>query len=233
MSGITLQKGTGVSLSKRVPNLRVVRVGLGWDVRETPGAPFDLDASVFMLTDHGRVRGDQDFIFYNQLTSPDGAIQHMGDNRTGVGEGDDEVIKIDLTRVSSDITRTRVAVSIHEAESRGQSFGMVNSAFIRIVNDETNEEIARYNLTHQASSEAAMIFGELYLEGGEWKFGATGHPVGGGLLGLASTCGVNVGGAPPSQPTSTASQSRDLGDDQADEDDDLPDFKFEYEERTD
>jgi tellurium resistance protein TerD len=236
MDSISLEKGSGLSLSKVQPNLRRVRVGLGWDVRQSPGAPFDLDAVAFMLKDTGgrpQVRRDQDFIFYNQPASPDGAVKHLGDNRTGEGEGDDEVIQIDLSAVPSDISRIRIGVSIHEADSRGQNFGMVNSAFIRVVNDETNEEIARYNLAQQASDAAAMIFGELYRQNGDWKFGATGHPVAGGLMGLAQACGVNVGDAPQQQPEPPKQQGMgesDLAEKQGDSKDWL-DFDFKYEER--
>jgi tellurium resistance protein TerD len=189
---ISLSKGGNVSLSKEDPNLKRIQVGLGWDVRATDGADFDLDASLFMLGANGKVRSDSDFIFYNQLKSADGSVEHTGDNRTGAGEGDDEMIKVDLSRVPTEIQRLAVCVTIHEAETRKQNFGMVSNAFIRIVNSDSNKEIARYDLTEEASTNTAMIFGEVYRYNQEWKFKAVGQGYAGGLGPLARNFGVNA-----------------------------------------
>lgn len=190
---ISLQKGGNISLSKSEPGLKNILIGLGWDARSTDGADFDLDASLFMLKDDGKVRSNDDFIFYNQLTSKCGSVEHTGDNLTGEGEGDDEVIKVDLSRVPADISRLAVSVTIHEADSRRQNFGMVSTAFIRIVNGDTGNEIARYDLSEDYSTETAMRFGDVYRHGGEWKFKAVGQGYAGGLGPLARDFGVNVG----------------------------------------
>ena len=189
---VNLQKGGNVSLTKSEPGLKKINVGLGWDLRATDGADFDLDASAFLLNESGKVRGDQDFIFYNNAKSSDGAVEHLGDNRTGEGEGDDEVVSVNLEGVPSDVQKVVVAVTIHEAESRRQNFGMVQSAFIRVVNADNNNEIARYDLSEDASTEAAMVFGEVYRHNGEWKFRAVGQGFNGGLGPLASSYGVNA-----------------------------------------
>ena len=191
--GVSLSKGGNVSLSKEAPGLRHVLVGLGWDTRGTDGVDFDLDASLFLLTNAGRVRSDSDFIFYNNLTSVDGSVEHTGDNLTGEGEGDDEAIKVGLDRVPPEIEKLAVTVTIHEAESRRQNFGQVDNAFIRVVNNDTGTEIVRYDLSEDASTETAMIFGEIYRHGGEWKFRAVGQGYVGGLGPLARSFGVNVG----------------------------------------
>lgn len=189
---ISLSKGGNISLSKEDPNLRKILIGLGWDTRSSDGADFDLDASLFMLNAQNRVRSDADFIFYNQLRSSDGSVEHTGDNRTGEGEGDDEAIKVDLVRVPQDVQKLSVAVTIHDAEPRRQNFGMVQNAFIRVVNDETGRELARYDLSEDASTETAMIFGEVYRNAGEWKFRAVGQGYNGGLGPLARNFGVAV-----------------------------------------
>lgn len=189
---ISLSKGGNISLSKEDPNLRKILIGLGWDTRSSDGADFDLDASLFMLNAQNRVRSDADFIFYNQLRSTDGSVEHTGDNRTGEGEGDDEAIKVDLVRVPQDVQKLSVAVTIHDAEPRRQNFGMVQNAFIRVVNDETGRELARYDLSEDASTETAMIFGEVYRNAGEWKFRAVGQGYNGGLGPLARNFGVAV-----------------------------------------
>lgn len=189
---ISLQKGGNVNLSKTDPNLKQVLLGLGWDARATDGVDFDLDASIFMVTESGKVRSDSDFIFYGQLRSACGAIEHTGDNRTGAGDGDDEALKIKLDQVPAAITRLVVAVTIHEAQARKQNFGMVHDAFIRLVNIETNVEITRFDLSEDYSTETAMVFGEIYRYGGEWKFKAVGQGYTGGLRALAIQHGVNV-----------------------------------------
>jgi tellurium resistance protein TerD len=194
MAGVSLSKGGNVSLSKESPGLTKIRIGLGWDIRSTDGKEFDLDSSAFLLTATGKVRNDQDFIFYNQLKSTDGAVEHTGDNRTGVGDGDDEVIRVNLVALSPDIQKIAVTVTIHDAESRRQNFGMVGNAFIRIVNDDgSNQEITRYDLSEEASTETAMIFGEVYRYNTEWKFRAVGQGFAGGLKALATNYGINIG----------------------------------------
>jgi tellurium resistance protein TerD len=167
-------------------------VGLGWDVRTTTGADFDLDASALMLGTNGKILSDQHFIFFNNLTSPDGSVEHTGDNLTGEGEGDDEQIKVNLVGVPADVDKIAVTVSIYEAEARQQSFGQVRNAFIRVVNQADNRELTRYDLSEDASTETAMIFGELYRNGTEWKFRAVGQGYSTGLRGIAQDFGVNV-----------------------------------------
>ncbi|WP_407553352.1 TerD family protein [Streptomyces sp. Pv4-95] len=189
--GVTLAKGGNVSLSKAAPNLTQIMVGLGWDARSTTGAPFDLDASA-LLCGSGRVLGDEYFVFYNNLKSPEGSVEHTGDNLTGEGEGDDESILVDLPQVPEAVDKIVFPVSIHEAEVRGQSFGQVSNAFIRVVNQADGSELARYDLSEDASSETAMIFGELYRYNGEWKFRAVGQGYASGLRGIALDFGVNV-----------------------------------------
>ncbi|HUM90374.1 MAG TPA: TerD family protein [Candidatus Competibacter sp.] len=189
---ISLNKGGKLSLSKEAPDLKKVLVGLGWDARATDGADFDLDASAFLLDANGKVRSDADFIFYNQLKSPCGSVQHTGDNRTGAGEGDDEAVMVDLTRVPADVQKITFTVTIHEADQRRQNFGQVGNAFIRLVNAETNIEVARYDLGEDASTETAMIFGELYRHGGEWRFGAVGQGYAGGLAAMCRQYGISI-----------------------------------------
>ena len=189
---ISLQKGGNVSLSKEAPGLTKMLIGLGWDVRATDGADFDLDGSAFLLNASGKVRSDADFIFYNQPKSDNGAVAHQGDNRTGAGEGDDEVIEVNLSAVPADVDKIAITVTIHDADARKQNFGQVSSAFIRCVNPNGNVEIARFDLSEDASVETAMIFGEIYRHNGEWKFKAIGQGFKGGLGALAQHFGVNV-----------------------------------------
>lgn len=189
---VSLSKGGNVSLSKEAPGLRGVRVGLGWDTRVTDGSAFDLDASVFLLNEGGRVRSDADFIFYNNKNGANGAVVHQGDNLTGEGSGDDEVVVVGLDQLSADIQKLSFAVTIHEAEGRRQNFGMVSNAYIRVVNADGGTEIARYDLSEDASTETAMIFGDLYRHNGEWKFKAIGQGFAGGLGPLAQSLGVNI-----------------------------------------
>ncbi|MCD0158544.1 TerD family protein [Deinococcus sp. 6GRE01] len=189
---LSLQKGGNISLSKQDANLQRILVGLGWDPRNTDGQAFDLDASAFLLTAGGRVRGDHDFIFYNQLRSAEGSVEHTGDNRTGVGDGDDESIRVDLTKVPAEIEKIAVAVTIDQADARRQNFGQVGGAFIRILNEDTGQELTRYDLGEDFSTETAVIFGEIYRHGGEWKFRAVGQGFAGGLGPMARNYGVNV-----------------------------------------
>ena len=168
-------------------------VGLGWDARTTSGAAFDLDASALLVTGVGRVLSDEHFVFFNNLTSPDGSVEHTGDNTTGLGDGDDEAIRVGLTVVPAEVDKIVFAVSIYEADARRQSFGQVRNAFIRVVNADDGVELARYDLSEDASTETAMIFGEVYRRGTEWKFRAVGQGYRSGLAGIATEFGVNVG----------------------------------------
>ena len=189
---ISLQKSGNVDLSKTDPNLKQVLLGSGWDARSSDRVDFDLDVSILMVTESGRVRTDNDFVFYRQLRLACGSIEHAGDNRTGLGDGDDEALKIKLDQVPAAITRLVVAVTIHDAQIRKQNFGMVHNAFIRLVNSETSIEITRFDLSEDSSIETAMVFGEVYRYGSEWKFKAVGQGCAGGLRALAIQYGVDV-----------------------------------------
>ncbi|MFJ8769944.1 TerD family protein [Streptomyces clavifer] len=190
--GVSLAKGGNVSLSKEAPGLTAVLVGLGWDARSTTGTDYDLDASALLVDSVGKVISDQHFVFYNNLKSPDGSVEHTGDNLTGEGEGDDESLKVSLTTVPADVARIVFPVSIHDADNRGQSFGQVRNAFIRVVNQSGGAELARYDLSEDAATETAMVFGELYRHGEEWKFRAVGQGYASGLSGIAADFGVGV-----------------------------------------
>jgi tellurium resistance protein TerD len=190
--GVSLVKGGNISLSKEAPGLTNVIVGLGWDVRSTTGVDYDLDASAIMLGASGKVLSDRHFVFFNNLVSPDGTVEHTGDNLTGEGEGDDEAIKVNLAAMSPDVTKIVFPVSIYEAEIRRQNFGQVSNAFIRVVNAVDNRELTRFDLSEDASTETAMVFGELYRHGSEWKFRAVGQGYASGLAGIARDYGVNV-----------------------------------------
>ena len=190
---ISLTKGQNVSLSKTDPSLKNVLVGLGWDARSTDGQDFDLDASVFMATENAKVPSDSYFIFYNQLVSPCGGVEHTGGNLTGDGDGDDESVIVRLDKVESNIKSLFITVTIHDAEARRQNFGQVSNAFVRIVNNDTGDEIVRFDLSEDYSTETAMVFGEIYRHNGEWKFRAIGQGYAGGLYALCKQYGVNVG----------------------------------------
>ncbi|MBY6368006.1 TerD family protein [Rhodococcoides corynebacterioides] len=190
--GVSLSKGGNVSLTKAAPNLTAVSVGLGWDVRTTTGTDFDLDASAIALGTDKKVVSDQHFVFFNNLKSPDGSIEHIGDNTTGEGDGDDEVINVELSAVPPNIDTITFPVSIYEADARSQSFGQVRNAYIRVVDKSTGSELARYDLSEDASTETAMVFGELYRNNNEWKFRAVGQGYASGLAGIARDFGVNV-----------------------------------------
>lgn len=192
--GISLNKGGNISLNKEAGSspLSKIMVGLGWDERVTDGVEFDLDAVAFICGTSGKVRSDADFIFYNQPKSSEGAIEHMGDNKTGGGDGDDEQVRIILDRVARDVDKIVVCVTIHEATARNQNFGMVANAFVRVVNESDGKELARYDLSEDMSTETAMIFAEIYRRGDEWKFKAVGQGFAGGLGPLARNFGVNV-----------------------------------------
>ena len=189
---VSLAKGGNVSLSKEAPGLTTVIVGVGWDVRQTTGADFDLDASALVLGSNGKVLSDRHFVFFNNLTSPDGTVEHTGDNLTGEGEGDDEQVKVNLASLPPEVDKVVFPVSIYDADARSQSFGQVRNAFIRVVNQAGGAELARYDLTEDASTETAMVFGELYRNGAEWKFRAVGQGYSSGLAGIARDFGVGV-----------------------------------------
>lgn len=189
---VSLSKGGNVSLAKADPTMTKVLVGLGWDPRATDGQDFDLDASAFLLASTGKVRGDNDFIFYNNLSDAAQSVVHAGDNRTGAGDGDDESLKVDLTKIPAEVDKIAFTVTIHDAEARRQSFGQVGGAFIRLVNDATGVEVARYDLSEDASTETAMIFGELYRHNNEWKFRAVGQGYAGGLKAMCDQYGISA-----------------------------------------
>ena len=189
---ISLTKGGNVNLSKEAPNLTNIAVGLGWNPRATDGQAFDLDAIAFLVNESGKVRADADFIFFNNLKSADGSVEHTGDNRTGECDGDDEVIKVDLSKVPADVSKVVFCAVIYDGQARNQNFGQVANAYIRIVNTQGGAEVARYDLSEDSSTETAMIFGELYKNNGEWKFRAVGQGFAGGLGPLAASYGVAV-----------------------------------------
>ena len=189
---ISLTKGGNVNLSKEAPNLTNMAVGLGWNPRATDGQAFDLDAIAFLVNESGKVRADADFIFFNNLKSSDGSVEHTGDNRTGEGDGDDEVIKVDLSKVPADVSKVVFCAVIYDGQARNQNFGQVANAYIRVVNTQGDAEVARYDLSEDSSTETAMIFGELYKNNGEWKFRAVGQGFAGGLGPLAASYGVAV-----------------------------------------
>ena len=190
---VNLQKGQKVSLTKENPGLNNVLVGIGWDVnRFDTGGDFDLDSAAFMLTDTGRVSSQDDFIFFGNLAHPSGSVRHMGDNRTGVGDGDDEQIRIELSKVPANISRIAFTVTIYDADSRHQNFGQVSNAYVRIMDESTGAELLRYDLGEDFSIETAAVFGELYKNGAEWKFNAIGSGYQGGLAALCNNFGVEV-----------------------------------------
>lgn len=189
---VSLQKGGNVSLTKSTPGIRSLHIGLGWSERISDGAAFDLDASVFLLGPGDRISRDQDFIFYNNLRSLCGSVEHQGDNRTGAGDGDDETVHVDLSRVPAAVQKLAFCVTIHEAEERRQTFGMIRDAFIRVVDKDTGEEVVRYDLSEDYSTETAMVFGEIYRHNGDWKFRAVGQGYSGGLAAMALAFGVDL-----------------------------------------
>ena len=190
---VNLMKGQKVDLTKGNPSLSKLLIGLGWDTNKYDGgADFDLDASAFLCGENGKVLADSDFIFYSNLKHSSGAVEHTGDNLTGEGEGDDEVIKVDLSLVPANISKIAFTVTIYEAESRHQNFGQVSNAYIRIVDETNNTELIHYDLGEDFSIETAIVVGELYRNNGEWKFNAIGSGFQGGLYALCKNFGVNV-----------------------------------------
>ncbi|MDR6218364.1 TerD family protein [Deinococcus soli (ex Cha et al. 2016)] len=193
MTVITLQKGGNLSLTKSEPGLTKILVGLSWDPRSTDGRQFDLDASAFRLNASGKVPDSSNFIYYGQLEAKDGSIIHTGDNRDGQGDGDDEQLKVDLSKIPPEIEKIAFTVTIYEAQERGQNFGQVSNPAIRIVNELTGREIVRFDLGEDFSTETAVIFAELYRYSGEWKFRAVAQGYAGGLRALCAAYGVQVG----------------------------------------
>lgn len=190
---IQLSKGQRIDLTKNDPSLQKILIGLGWDVKTFDGGQdFDLDASVFLLNEAGKCRQDLDFIFYNNLQSTDGSVKHLGDNRTGEGDGDDEQITVDLAKVPQDVQRIAITVTIHDAELRNQNFGQVTNAFVRLVNEENDNEVLRFDLGEDFSIETAVVFCELYRHGVDWKFNAVGSGYQGGLGALVQAYGLSV-----------------------------------------
>jgi tellurium resistance protein TerD len=192
MAGLSLEKGSNLSLTKTSPGLTVATVGLGWDPRSTSGEQFDLDASALLVGANGKVRSGADFIFYNQPSAADGSVVHLGDNRTGQGDGDDEQITVDLQSIGADVERVIFAVSIDKADERRQNFGQVRGAYCRVV-DQDGQEIVRFDLSEDAAPETAMLFSEIYRNGAEWKFKAVGQGYTTGLAGIAADFGVPLG----------------------------------------
>ncbi|MDE6314451.1 MAG: TerD family protein [Lachnospiraceae bacterium] len=191
--GVCLQKGQKVSLTKDNAGLSKILVGIGWDVNQfDTGGDFDLDAVAFMVGDNGKITRQEDFVFYGNLKHPSGSVEHTGDNRTGLGDGDDEVIKIDLSKIPAEISKLVFAVTIYDADNRHQNFGQVNNAYVRIVDEAKNEEMLRYDLGEDFSIETAAVFGELYKNNNEWKFNAIGSGFQGGLAALCGSYGVEV-----------------------------------------
>ncbi|CDI50416.1 TerD family protein [Clostridium tetani] len=190
---INLKKGQKINLTKDNPGLNKAIIGLGWDTNKYSGGyEFDLDASAFLVGNNGKVNDDLNFVFYNNLQDPSGAVVHTGDNRTGDGDGDDEQIIIDFSKVPSDIDKIAITVTIHEAQERGQNFGQVSNAFVRIVNEETDIEVLRYDLSEDFSIETALVFCELYRNNGDWKFSAIGSGFSGGLEALCKNYSLQV-----------------------------------------
>lgn len=190
---VSLKKGQKVDLTKTNPGMTKVLVGLGWDTNKYDGGnDFDLDAAAFLVGEDGKVTSDNDFVFYNNPKDPSGAVNHLGDNLTGEGEGDDEQIKIELANVPAAIQKIDFTVTIHEAAERGQNFGQVSNAFIRVLNEGTNEELIRYDLSEDYSIETAVVVAELYRHGNEWKFNAIGSGFEGGLAALCRNFGINI-----------------------------------------
>lgn len=193
---VSLTKGGNVNLSKSAPTMTLAHIGLGWNPRTTDGVEFDLDASAIMLGADGKALDDKAFIFYNNLTSPDGSVSSTGDNRTGSGEGDDETIKVKLSEVPANCERIVFVASIDQADQRGQNFGQVNGAYIRVYNGEAPDDKGqefRYDLGEEASTETALVFGEVYRKDGEWKFKAIGQGYSSGLAGVVTDYGIQIG----------------------------------------
>ena len=191
--GITLAKGQKVSLTKGNPGLKNILIGLGWDTNKYDGGfDFDLDTAAFLTDENGKVTNDLDFVFYNNLKHSSGSVEHLGDNRTGEGDGDDEQILVDLSKLPSNINKVAITVTIHEALERRQNFGQVSNSYIRVLNKDTNEELIKYELGEDFSIETAVVVAEIYRHNGEWKFNALGSGFEGGLAALCKNFGINI-----------------------------------------
>jgi tellurium resistance protein TerD len=190
---INLSKGQKIDLTKSNPSLKRAVIGLGWDTNKySGGGDFDLDASAFLVGSNGKTNNDLDFIFYNNLEHSTGAVIHTGDNRTGEGDGDDEQLIVEFAKIPSDIDKIAITVTIYDAIARTQNFGQISNAFVRVVNEETNEEILRYDLSEDFSVETALVFCEIYRNNGEWKFSAVGSGFQGGLSALCKNYGLDA-----------------------------------------
>ena len=190
---VNLSKGQKVDLTKTNPGLKKILVGLGWDINKYDGGfDFDLDAAAFLCGDNGQVSSDADFIFYNNKMHSSGSVEHAGDNLTGAGDGDDEVIRIDLSLIPANVSKVDFTVTIHDADARRQNFGQVNNAYIRVLDEVSGTELIRYDLEEDFSIETAVVVGEIYRNNGEWKFNAIGSGFDGGLEALCRNFGVNV-----------------------------------------
>ncbi|WP_057764022.1 TerD family protein [Cytobacillus praedii] len=191
---VSLSKGQKVDLTKTNPGLTKVVVGVGWDVNKYDGGhDFDLDSSVFLLGDNGKVTSDSDFVFYNNANGGNGSVVHTGDNRTGAGDGDDEQVKVDLANVPANVQRITFTITIHDGEARNQNFGQVSNSYVRIMSEDSGEELIRYDLGEDFSIETAIVVGELYRHNAEWKFSAIGSGYQGGLAALAKDFGLQIG----------------------------------------
>ncbi len=190
---IQLSKGQRIDLTKNDPTLQKIIIGLGWDVKQFDGGQdYDLDASAFLLNSAGKARNEMDFIFYNNLRSVEGSVTHTGDNRTGEGDGDDEQVKVDLSKVPTEVQKIAITVTIHDAEMRRQNFGQISNAFVRLINEDTGVEVLRYDLGEDFSVETAVVFCEIYRHGNDWKFNAVGSGYQGGLQSLVSAYGLDA-----------------------------------------
>lgn len=191
--GITLSKGQKVDLTKGNPGLKHVLIGLGWDTnRYDGGFDFDLDTAAFLIGENGKVTNDLDFVFYNNVKHSSGSVTHLGDNRTGAGDGDDEQIQVDLSKIPTNISKVAFTVTIHEAQDRRQNFGQVNNSYIRVIDVDKNEELIKFELGEDFSIETAVVVAEIYRHNGEWKFNALGSGFEGGLAALCNNFGINV-----------------------------------------
>ena len=190
---VQLSKGQRIDLTKTNPGLVKAMIGLGWDTNKYQGGrDFDLDASAFLVDENDKCLNDQDFVFYNNLSHPSGAVVHSGDNRTGEGDGDDEQLIVDFSKIPSNVHKIGITVTIHDANTRHQNFGQVSNAFVRVLDDSNNQELLRFDLGEDFSIETAVVICELYRHGNDWKFSAVGSGFSGGLADLCSNYGLQV-----------------------------------------
>lgn len=190
---INLTKGQKVDLTKGNAGLKTMMIGLGWDTNKYDGGfDFDLDAAAFLVGANGKVPSQEEFVFYGNLMHKSGSVEHMGDNLTGEGDGDDEQIKVDLTKIPTNVDKVVFTVTIYDSDVRKQNFGQISNAYIRIVNESNNQELIRYDLGEDFSIETAVVVGEIYRHGAEWKFNAVGSGFQGGLAALCANFGIDV-----------------------------------------